>query len=103
MELRAAIEGLKALHGRRRAELYSDSAYLVNCFHERWYERWRRNGWRNAQRKPVENQDLWRALIEESERHEVAWHKVRGHSGDLMNERVDRLAKQAIDHMLGRS
>jgi ribonuclease HI len=102
MELRAAIEGLRALHGRHRVELYSDSAYLVNCFRERWHERWRRNGWRNAQKKPVENRDLWEELLALAERREVSWHKVRGHAGDPLNERVDRLAKQAIDQMLSR-
>src|SRR6266511_6185919 len=58
MELQAAIEGLRALEGRRRVALYSDSAYVVNCFRDKWYVRWRQNGWRNAQKKPVENRDL---------------------------------------------
>jgi ribonuclease HI len=96
MELRAAVEGLGALEGRRRVALHSDSAYLVNCFLERWYVRWRQNGWRNAQKKPVENRDLWELLITLEERHQVSWHKVAGHSGDPLNERADRLARAAI-------
>jgi ribonuclease HI len=99
MELRAAIEGLSAIDGRREVALYSDSAYVVNCFRDRWYVRWRQNGWRNAQKKPVENRDLWEALIELAERHHVSWHKVAGHSGDPLNERVDRLARAAIDRL----
>jgi ribonuclease HI len=96
MELRAALEGLLAVPGRRRVDLYSDSAYLVNCFRDGWHVRWRQNGWRNAQKKPVENRDLWQALVAETERHQVSWHKVSGHSGDLLNERADRLAVAAI-------
>jgi ribonuclease HI len=99
MELRAAIEGLGAVDGRRRVALHSDSAYLVNCFRDKWYVRWRQNGWRNAQKKPVENRDLWEALIALAERHDVTWHKVAGHSGDPFNERADRLARAAIDRL----
>jgi ribonuclease HI len=97
MELRGALEGLRAVPGRRRISLHSDSAYVVNCFRQRWYERWRANGWKNAQRKPVENRDLWEALLGEAERHDVQWHKVAGHSGVPLNERADRLAVAAID------
>jgi len=99
MELQAAREGLAALEARRHVALYSDSAYLVNCFRDRWYVRWRQNGWRNAQKKPVENRDLWEALIALAERHDVAWHKVAGHSGDPLNERADRLARAAIGRL----
>jgi ribonuclease HI len=101
MELTAAIEGLQALAAPRRVDLYSDSAYLVNCFQAGWYRTWQRNGWKNAQRKPVDNRDLWEALIALSERHQVAWHKVRGHSGDRLNERADRLARAAIERLVG--
>jgi ribonuclease HI len=99
MELTAALEGLRSVDGRRQVDLYSDSAYVVNCFRDKWYERWRRNGWKNAQKKPVENRDLWEALIAASERHAVTWHKVAGHAGDVMNERADRLARAAIERL----
>lgn len=96
MELRAALEGLRAVPGRRRVGLYSDSAYLINCFRDRWYVRWRANGWLNAQKRPVDNRDLWEALLAEAERHEIAWHKVAGHAGIPLNDRADRLAVAAI-------
>src|SRR5207253_7043585 len=79
MELTAPIEGLRALPGRRAVAIYSDSAYVINCFRDKWYERWRQNGWRNAQKRPVDNRDLWEALLAEVERHVVTWHKVAGH------------------------
>ena len=59
MELTAPLEGLRSIAGRRRVAIYSDSAYVINCFRDRWYERWRRNGWINSQKKPVDNRDLW--------------------------------------------
>jgi ribonuclease HI len=96
MELRGAIEGLAAIEGRRRVQLYTDSAYVMNCFRDRWYERWERSGWVNSGRQPVANRDLWERLIAETRRHEVTWNKVRGHSGDPLNDRVDRLARGAI-------
>jgi ribonuclease HI len=96
MELRAAIEGLAAVPGRRRTHLHSDSAYVVNCFRDGWWRRWERSGWLNAGKQPVANRDLWERLIAETHRHDVVWHKVRGHSGDPLNERVDALARAAI-------
>ena len=103
MEIRGALEGLRSLHRPRRVGVYSDSAYVVNCFRDKWYERWLRNGWKNAQKKPVENRDLWEALIAEVERHQVTWHKVAGHSGDPLNDRADRLAVAAIDQLRART
>jgi ribonuclease HI len=100
MELTAVLEGLRALGpARRRVAVHSDSAYVVNCFRDRWYERWRRNGWRNAQGRPVDNRDLWEPLVALAEHHEVAWHKVAGHAGIPLNERVDRLARAAIERL----
>jgi ribonuclease HI len=95
MELTAAREGLSAVEGRRRIALYSDSAYLINCFRDRWYVRWQQNGWRNSQKKLVENRDLWEALIALAARHDVHWEKVAGHSGHPLNDRADRLARAA--------
>jgi len=96
MELTAPLEGLRSLAGRRRVAVYSDSAYVINCFRDRWYERWRKNGWINSQKKPVDNRDLWEPLIALAEQHDVTWHKVAGHSGDPLNERADALARRAI-------
>lgn len=102
MELTAPLQGLRALEGRRRVDIYSDSAYVINCFRDRWYEKWRRNGWVNAQKKPVENRDLWEALIAEVERHDVTWYKVAGHSGHPENDRADALARHAIPRQVSR-
>jgi ribonuclease HI len=96
MELTGPIEGLRSLPVHRAVAIYSDSAYVINCFRDKWYERWRQNGWRNAQKKPVDNRDLWEALLAEVERHDVTWHKVAGHSGHELNDRADALARGAI-------
>jgi ribonuclease HI len=96
MELTAAIEGLAAISGQRHVHIYSDSAYVVNCFRDRWWERWERAGWVNAGKQPVANRDLWERLLAQTRRHQVSWHKVRGHSGDPLNERVDALARAEI-------
>jgi ribonuclease HI len=96
MELTAAIEGLAAIPGRRRVHVHTDSAYVMNCFEQRWWERWEENGWLGAGKKPVTNRDLWERLLAQVRRHDVVWHKVRGHSGDVMNDRVDALARGAI-------
>jgi ribonuclease HI len=96
MELTAAVEALAAIPERRRVHLYTDSAYVMNCFRDRWYEKWEKNGWLGAGKRPVTNRDLWERLIAQTRRHDVVWHKVRGHSGDVMNERVDALARGAI-------
>jgi ribonuclease HI len=103
MEIRGALEGLRSLDGSRRVGVYSDSAYVVNCFRDKWYERWVRNGWKNSQRKPVENRDLWEPLIAQAAHHRVTWHKVAGHSGDPLNDRADRLAVAAIDRLKTRT
>ncbi len=101
MEIAAALGGLAAIPGRRRVHVYSDSAYVVNCFRDRWWERWERVGWIGANKQPVANRDLWERLLAETRRHDVHWHKVRGHSGDALNERVDALARQAVRLMGG--
>ncbi len=96
MELKAAVEALRFLPEPSSVRLYSDSAYLVNCFRQGWMERWQRNGWQTSQKKPVENQILWRQLQELTATHQVEWIKVKGHSDNLYNNRCDLLARQAI-------
>jgi len=96
MELKAAVEGLKALKEPCRVKLHSDSAYLVNAFEQGWLKRWQRNGWMTRNNTPVENRDLWLELLEQHRHHDVEWVKVKGHSEDRLNERCDRLAKRAI-------
>ena len=96
MELMAAIKGLEALKKPCSVQLHSDSAYLINAFHRKWLVKWQRNGWLNVKKQPVENQDLWKRLVTLTEKHQVRWVKVEGHSDDELNNRCDYLAKQAI-------
>jgi ribonuclease HI len=95
MELAAVLDALGTVSGP--IEIYSDSTYVVNCFKDRWYEGWRKRGWRNANKKPVANRDLWEPLIdlylERSDEVQFFW--VKGHSGDPMNDEADRLAVAA--------
>ncbi len=94
MELTAAAEALEALKRPCRVALHTDSEYVRNGI-SRWIHGWVRNNWRNAAKDPVANMQLWQRLLEATKRHEVEWHWVRGHSGDPMNERADRLATEA--------
>lgn len=97
MELTAALEALRALTQPCRVRLHTDSAYLHNAFTRGWLDKWRRNGWRTSSKKPVENQDLWEALVDVGSRHEVTWVKVRGHANDELNNLVDELAVAAME------
>jgi ribonuclease HI len=94
MELMAAIRALEALSRPCAVDLYTDSRYVEQGIRE-WVPRWRSNGWRTADRKPVKNQDLWERLSSAAARHTVTWHWVRGHDGHVENERVDVLARDA--------
>lgn len=95
MELTAALEALRALKRPCRVALYTDSEYLRNAFTQRWLDKWQKNGWRTAAKKPVLNEDLWRALLEQTGIHKVEWHWVRGHHEDELNHRCDQLAVEA--------
>ena len=101
MELRAAIEGLAALKRTSRVELTTDSQYVRQGI-TRWITAWKRRGWLRADRQPVLNQDLWQCLDALNSKHDVTWHWVKGHSGHVENEAVDRAANVAVDDMLGR-
>lgn len=96
MELRAAIEALARLPEGAQVEVRSDSAYVINCFKQRWHAGWERNGWRNSRGESVANRDLWMQLLELARVRVVTWCKVRGHAGDPRNEQADRLAVAAI-------
>ena len=94
MEIRAALEAVTALDGPLL--VVSDSTYVVNCFRDRWWDGWMKRGWINSQKKPVVNRDLWEPLVRAvNERGDVAFHWVKGHSGDEMNDFVDLLAVTA--------
>lgn len=94
MELTAACEALEALKRPCRVALHTDSEYVRNGI-SRWIHGWVRNNWRNAAKDPVANMQLWQRLLAATQQHEVEWHWVRGHSGDPMNERADKLATAA--------
>jgi len=98
MEITAVLEALRTLVDGTAApvEVVSDSTYVVNCFRDRWYVKWEANGWRNAQRKPVANEDLWRPLIELVTGNDVRLRWVKGHGTDPMNDLVDRMAVAAV-------
>lgn len=95
MELTAAIAALESLTRGARVRLHTDSLYVKDGI-TRWIRRWRANGWRTANKKPVKNEDLWRRLTDALERHEVDWHWVKGHAGHPENERADALARQGV-------
>lgn len=95
MELMAAIEGLKSLKNPCHVMLYTDSTYVKDGI-TKWIHNWKRNGWRTANRKPVKNADLWKALEEAVERHDIIWKWVKGHAGDPGNEKADELARQGM-------
>jgi ribonuclease HI len=95
MELMAAIAALEALKRPSIVDLHTDSQYLRNGIMS-WINQWKRNGWRTADKKPVKNEDLWRRLDAAVALHRVRWHWVRGHAGHELNERADRLVREAI-------
>ncbi len=99
MELMGAIAGLEALTRPCEVDLYSDSSYLVKAFEENWIGSWQKNGWMTSGKKPVKNQDLWLRLLKAMEPHAVRFHWVKGHNGNPLNERCDRLATAAADKM----
>ena len=96
MELTAATEALSSLKRPCRVVLHTDSEYVRNGI-TRWHQGWVRRRWRNAAGDPVANMDLWQRLLAAAAAHEVDWRWVRGHAGDPMNERADRLATAARD------
>lgn len=96
MELKAVIEALKALKRPCKVNLYSDSSYVINAFKEGWLEKWQKNNWLKSDKTPVENQDLWKELLEISKNHQVNWIKVKGHADNEYNNLCDRLATEQI-------
>ncbi|NCF17080.1 MAG: ribonuclease HI [Haliea sp.] len=98
MELRAAIEALKALKEPCAVTLTTDSVYVRNGITQ-WLQGWKKKGWKTAGKKPVKNIDLWQALDEQNQRHQVDWHWVKGHSGHRENEIADQLANRGIEEL----
>ena len=97
MELMAVIVGLEALTKPCNVEVISDSKYVTDAFNQHWIESWIKKGWKTAGKKPVQNIDLWKRLLEAKKPHEVRFTWVRGHAGHPENERCDTLATTAAD------
>lgn len=100
MEILAAICGLKEFETIVNSDfynctLYSDSAYLINCKNQKWYEKWMNNGWINSKNEPVANKELWLKIIPYFENSNIIFKKVKGHAGIEKNEFVDKLAQSA--------
>lgn len=95
MELTAAISALQALKRRSKVQLYTDSVYVRDGI-TKWITGWKKNGWKTSAKKPVKNADLWEQLDELTRQHEIEWHWVKGHAGDVENERADELARMGM-------
>ncbi len=95
MELKAAIEALNALKRSCAVEMHVDLQYVKDGI-SKWIHGWKKNGWKTADKKPVKNVELWQALDEAVQRHEISWHWVKGHDGHPENERADELARMGI-------
>ncbi len=98
MELTAAIEALNVLRRPSKVMLHTDSKYVMDGITE-WMSNWKQRGWKTANRKPVKNKDLWIALDEATERHDIEWIWVKGHDGNPGNEEADALANLGIDEL----
>lgn len=96
MELTAAISALNALKQPCEIDLHTDSKYVMDGI-SKWIHGWKRNGWKTGDRKPVKNCELWQALDEARNRHQVTWHWVKGHAGHAENERADELARKGME------
>ena len=98
MELLAAIKGLEALQQSCVVELTTDSEYLRRGMTE-WLQKWKKNNWKTADKKPVKNQELWQQLDALAQQHQITWHWIKGHSNHPENDHADLLANQAIDEL----
>ena len=96
MELTAVIEALKLLKYPCNVSVYSDSAYVVNAFLQKWIINWQKNNWKTADKSDVKNKELWQELLELTNTHTVKFIKVKGHSDNEFNNRCDELARNAI-------
>lgn len=99
MELTAAIEALKLLKFPCKVNLYSDSAYVVNAFIQKWINNWQKNNWKTADKQDVKNKELWQELLTLTQTHQVTFIKVKGHADNEYNNRCDELARQAISSL----
>lgn len=98
MELTAVIQALKHLRQPCDIQLYTDSKYVMDGA-TRWIHNWRRNDWRNSQKKPVKNAELWQQLDTLCQKHQIQWHWVKAHAGHEFNEQVDTAARQQATYI----
>ena len=96
MELMAPIKALKKIPVGEKVQIYTDSRYVKMGITE-WIESWKKNDWKTSGKKKVKNKDLWKELDRLSEKYQIKWLWVKGHSGDIVNEEVDQLAKEAAN------
>lgn len=97
MELTAVIEALKTLKFKCNVKLYSDSAYVINAFNQKWIYGWVRNGWKNSNKETVKNKELWEELYSLSKIHNIEFIKVKGHADNIYNNKCDEMARNAIN------
>ena len=100
MEITAVIEGLKLLKYPCNVKVYSDSAYVVNAFNQKWIYGWIKNGWINSNKEEVKNKQLWQELYNLTKIHTVEFIKVKGHADNEYNNRCDELARKAIKDII---
>ncbi len=96
MELMAAIAALEILDRSSEITIFTDSKYVKNGI-QTWLSSWKKNNWKTSSKKPVKNDDLWKRLDALCQQHEVDWKWVKGHAGNIGNERVDELARRAME------
>lgn len=99
MEITAVIEALKCLKNECKATVYSDSAYVVNCFNQGWIYNWKKNNWKTSTKGPVKNKELWEELYTLVKKYKVEFVKVKGHSDNELNNRCDELARSEINKL----
>ena len=99
MEITAVIEALKCLKVESEVEVYSDSAYTVNAFNQKWIYGWMKNGWKTSNGDNVKNKELWQELYSLNQKHKVEFIKVKGHADNEYNNRCDELARNAIKNL----
>jgi ribonuclease HI len=107
MELMAVIKGLEKITplfhtSNCKLEIFTDSAYIHNCYANKWYENWQKNGWKNSKKEPVKNKELWEKLIPYFKNPDISFFKVKGHANNEMNNRVDYLAQSAAEALVRR-
>ena len=100
-ELTAVIHACTNVDPNEEYTIYSDSAYIINCYKEKWYKKWQNNGWINSKRQPVANKELWKELVPYFEKPNFHFEKVAGHADNKYNNLVDRLAVEAKSILYG--